>query len=53
MPLLFSEDDLEVMKRVHDALNPKSVLNPQKLFPTPRSCRETNIADAQRSQGRR
>ncbi|MBZ5630972.1 MAG: FAD-binding protein [Acidobacteriia bacterium] len=44
MPLLFSEDDLEVMKWVHDAFNPKSVLNPQKLFPTPRSCRETNVA---------
>lgn len=42
MPLLFTEDDLEVMKRVHDAFNPQSVLNPQKLFPTPRSCRETN-----------
>ena len=48
MPLLFSDDDLEVMKRVHDAFNPDSMLNPQKLFPTPRSCRETNIADAQR-----
>ena len=43
MPLLFSENDLDVMKRVHDAFNPQSVLNPQKLFPTPRSCRETNV----------
>jgi glycolate oxidase len=48
MPLLFTDDDLEVMKRVHDAFNPDSIFNPQKLFPTPRSCRETNIADAQR-----
>jgi glycolate oxidase len=48
MPLLFSDDDLEVMKWMHDAFNPDSVLNPQKLFPTPRSCRETNIADMQR-----
>ena len=44
MPLLFTDDDLEVMIRVHDAFNPKSIFNPQKLFPTPRSCRETNIA---------
>jgi glycolate oxidase len=51
MPLLFSEDDLEVMKRVHDAFNPKSVLNPQKLFPTPRSCRETNIARVAQAPG--
>ncbi len=43
MPLLFSEDDLDVMKRVHDAFNPQSVLNPHKIFPTPRSCRETNV----------
>ncbi len=49
MPLLFTEDDLEIMKRVHDAFNPASILNPQKLFPTPRSCRETNIARGARS----
>src|SRR5512147_502811 len=52
MPLLFSEDDLEVMARVHDAFNPKSIFNPQKLFPTPRSCRETNIADVARAPSR-
>ena len=40
MPSLFTEDDLEVMRRVHDALNPQSLLNPHKIFPTPRSCRE-------------
>ena len=43
MPLLFSDDDLDVMKRVHDAFNPRSILNPQKLFPILRSCRETNV----------
>jgi glycolate oxidase len=42
MPLLFTDDDLAVMKRVHDAFNPRGLLNPHKLFPTPRSCRETN-----------
>jgi glycolate oxidase len=41
MPLLFSDDDLEVMRRLHDAFNPHGVLNPQKIFPTSRSCRET------------
>ncbi|HMK31227.1 MAG TPA: FAD-linked oxidase C-terminal domain-containing protein, partial [Terriglobales bacterium] len=40
MSMMFSEEDLEVMKRLHDAFNPDGVLNPQKLFPTPRSCRE-------------
>ena len=42
MPLLFSDDDLEVMIRLRNAFNSKSLFNPQKLFPTPRSCRETN-----------
>ena len=40
MPRLFTADDLEVMQRVHDALNPKPLLNPHKIFPQPRSCRE-------------
>jgi len=40
MPLLFTEDDIEVMTRLRNAFNPKSVLNPQKMLPTTRSCRE-------------
>jgi glycolate oxidase len=40
MPLLFTEDDLAVMRRLHDAFNPDGMMNPQKVFPTPRGCRE-------------
>ena len=40
MPLLFTDDDLEVMRRLRDAFNPKGVLNPQKILPTTRACRE-------------
>jgi len=40
MPLLFTDDDLEVMRRLRDAFNPNGVLNPQKIFPTTRACRE-------------
>lgn len=40
MPFLFSEDDIAVMTRLRDAFNPKAIFNPQKLLPTPRSCRE-------------
>jgi glycolate oxidase len=40
MPLLFTQDDLSVMKRLHDAFNPDGLMNPQKVFPTPRGCRE-------------
>ena len=44
MPMLFTPDDLEVMARLRDAFNPDSILNPQKMFPTTRSCRETSGA---------
>jgi glycolate oxidase len=41
MPYLFSDDDLSVMQSLHDAFNPKSLLNPQKVIPTTRMCMET------------
>lgn len=41
MPLLFSDGDLDVMLSLRNAFNPKSVLNPAKLFPTTRTCVET------------
>jgi glycolate oxidase len=44
MPLLFSETDLAVMYDLREAFNRNSVLNPQKIFPTTRSCRETGTA---------
>lgn len=44
MPLLFSEPDMAVMKDLREAFNRNSILNPQKIFPTTRSCRETGAA---------
>src|SRR5207244_13525695 len=41
MPVMFSENDIEVMTRLRNVFNPAGTLNPQKLFPTTRSCRET------------
>jgi len=41
MPTQFSADDIEIMLRLRDVFNPKGTLNPQKIFPTTRSCRET------------
>jgi len=41
MSLIFTDDDLDVMRRLRDVFNPRSVLNPQKLLPATRSCRET------------
>jgi glycolate oxidase len=41
MDVLFTSADLEVMRRLKDVFNPTGVLNPQKVLPTTRMCRET------------
>jgi glycolate oxidase len=43
MPLLFSDADFALMRRVHDAFNPKCSLNPGKVFPLSKGCGETRI----------
>ncbi len=40
MPVLFTEQDLDVMVSLRNSFNRDNVLNPEKLFPTPRMCRE-------------
>ncbi|MDJ0618340.1 MAG: glycolate oxidase subunit GlcD [Calothrix sp. MO_192.B10] len=40
MPDMFSEADLETMQWVKQVFNPKGLANPEKLFPTPRTCGE-------------
>jgi len=40
MASMFTEDDLDVMRRVRDALDPRHLCNPGKVFPTPRLCGE-------------
>ncbi len=40
MPLLFSDADFDLMRRVHDAFNPDSALNPGKMFPLNKGCGE-------------
>ena len=44
MPLIFSEADLEAMRQVKLAFNPRGLCNPGKIFPTHRSCGEKGIA---------
>jgi len=41
MPLLFSPDDLDVMRRLRLVFDPEQRANPGKIFPTPGSCVET------------
>ncbi|HEY4899641.1 MAG TPA: FAD-linked oxidase C-terminal domain-containing protein [Terriglobales bacterium] len=44
MPLLFTDQDLDVMLSLRNAFNAEGVLNPGKLFPTTRMCAETRGA---------
>ncbi len=43
VPLMYSPDDLEAMRRVRVAFDPSLRCNPGKLLPTTRSCSETNV----------
>jgi len=43
MPLLFSDADFDLMRRVHDACNPDSALNPGKIFPLSKGCGEIRV----------
>jgi glycolate oxidase len=40
MPEMFSQTDLETMQWVRSVFNPKGLANPEKIFPTPRTCGE-------------
>jgi glycolate oxidase len=40
MPRMFSDDDLDVMQKVRDAIDPQRICNPGKVLPTPRLCGE-------------
>lgn len=40
MPEMFSETDLETMQWVRNVFDPKRLANPDKIFPTPRTCGE-------------
>jgi glycolate oxidase len=40
MSEMFSEKDLETMQWIREVFNPKGLANPEKLFPTPRTCGE-------------
>jgi glycolate oxidase len=43
MPLLFSDADFDLMRRVHDAFNPDCSLNPGKIFPLSKGCGEIRV----------
>lgn len=43
MPLMFSDADLELMRRVREAFNPAGNLNPGKVLPIGKGCKEVRI----------
>ena len=43
MTLMFSDADFALMRRVHDAFNPNSALNPGKIFPLSKGCGEIRV----------
>jgi glycolate oxidase len=51
MTLLFSDADFDLMKRVHDAFNPDSCLNPGKIFPLSKGCGEIRVNTANKLGG--
>ncbi|NRA07845.1 MAG: FAD-binding protein [Myxococcales bacterium] len=42
MGLVFSEDDLDAMRRLRSVFDPDAVCNPDKVLPTPHFCAEAN-----------
>jgi glycolate oxidase len=43
MPLIFSADDLEMMRNLKAVFNPRGSLNPGKLLPTTKMCGEIRV----------
>jgi glycolate oxidase len=43
MPLIFSPDDLEMMRRIKELFDPRGLFNPGKVLPTGRMCGELRV----------
>ena len=50
MCFVFKENDLDIMRRVHDAYDTGGYCNPGKLIPTPGRCGETRPAAPGKAQ---
>ncbi|HEX4003360.1 MAG TPA: FAD-linked oxidase C-terminal domain-containing protein [Candidatus Acidoferrales bacterium] len=46
MPLLFTDVDLDLMRRVRDVFNPEGLLNPAKVLPSAKGCGEIHVRPA-------
>ena len=43
MPLIFSSDDIEMMRKIKTVFNPAEAFNPGKLFPSGKMCGELRV----------
>ncbi|MEJ2007371.1 MAG: FAD-linked oxidase C-terminal domain-containing protein [Acidobacteriota bacterium] len=43
MPLVFSEDDLEIQRQIKSLMNPTGLFNPGKVLPTRKMCGEIRV----------
>jgi glycolate oxidase len=43
MPLIFSSDDLEMMRKIKNVFNPEGGFNPGKVFPSGKICGELRV----------
>ena len=50
MPNMFSKTDLDTMQFIRQVFNPKGLANPEKIFPTPRTCGEAARAMTENNQ---
>ncbi|MEO0970059.1 MAG: glycolate oxidase subunit GlcD [Cyanobacteria bacterium J06639_18] len=50
MPNMFTKADLDTMQFVREVFNPKGLANPEKIFPTPRTCGEAARAVTENNQ---
>ena len=46
MPWIYSEADLDAMRRVKEVFDPTQTMNPWKFFPTPVSCAEVLVSSS-------
>jgi glycolate oxidase len=51
MPLMYSPEDLEAMRKLKQVWNPEGLLNPGKIFPTSKSCVEVGSTGKRRDIG--
>ena len=53
MPLMFSETDLDLMRKVRAVFNPTGLLNPDKVLPLNKGCGETRLHPIVTSAGQK